>query len=230
MIVVIQKNTNQVTVQKQVALRVRIAQFNIPSGVPTNVFTEEGQLLRSIGVENVGVLSAPAKTNQTLRSDLAVIGKMRWVDAGSADVMAPSFDGWRDNPNPQVNNADFLTTLQSVTAANRARGLASAVLTTPTGAYPGSNAFVGGVLLPDGRVFCVPFNSTTARIYDPVTDTLTTPTGTYPGSGAFYGGVLLPDGRVFCVPRNSTSGAVANTRSHVWLDSNLTTSPFFNKL
>ena len=58
-------------------------------------------------------------------------------------------------------------------------------------------------------MFCVPISSTSARIYDPVTDTLTTPSGTYPGSNAFFGGVLLPDGRVFCVPRNSTSAVMA---------------------
>lgn len=39
-------------------------------------------------------------------------------------------------------------------------------LTTPAGTYPGDYAYVGGVLLPDGRVFCVPRNATTARIYD----------------------------------------------------------------
>jgi hypothetical protein len=50
--------------------------------------------------------------------------------------------------------------------------------TTPSGTFPGSGAFMGGVLLPDGRVFCVPCNSTAARIYDPATDTLTTPSGT----------------------------------------------------
>ena len=79
---------------------------------------------------------------------------------------------------------------------------------TTTGTYPGGSAFWGGVLLPDGRVFCVPYGSTSARIYDPVTDTLTTPTGTYPSGGAFVGGVLLPDGRVFCVPFNSTSARI----------------------
>ena len=40
-----------------------------------------------------------------------------------------------------------------------------AALTTPTGTYPGSNAYYGGVLLPDGRVFCVPCSATSARIY-----------------------------------------------------------------
>lgn len=38
-------------------------------------------------------------------------------------------------------------------------------LSTPSGTYPGNYAFAGGVLLPDGRVFCVPYYSATARIY-----------------------------------------------------------------
>ena len=107
---------------------------------------------------------------------------------------------------------------------------ATDTLTTPAGTYPGSGGYSGGVLLPDGRVFCVPYNATTARIYDPATDTLTTPAGTYPGSAAYAGGVLLPDGRVFCVPTNATTARIAATRSHVSLDSNITLSPFFNKL
>ncbi len=37
-------------------------------------------------------------------------------------------------------------------------------ITTPSGTYPGSIAYVGGVLLPDGRVFCVPRSATSARI------------------------------------------------------------------
>jgi hypothetical protein len=32
---------------------------------------------------------------------------------------------------------------------------------------PGIDAYYGGVLLPDGRVFCVPFNATSASIVDP---------------------------------------------------------------
>jgi hypothetical protein len=60
-------------------------------------------------------------------------------------------------------------------------------------------------------VFCVPFSSTTARIYNPTTDTLTTPSGTYPtGLTPVAGGVLLPNGRVFCVPYNSTTTRIYN--------------------
>jgi len=82
--------------------------------------------------------------------------------------------------------------------------------------------------LPDGRVFCVPRNSTTARIYDPVTDTLITPSGTYPGSGAFNGGVLLPDGRVFMVPHNSTTARIYGGGGG--FNINVILSAYYNKL
>ena len=229
MILVIEKQSNQFTVQKQVVLRVRIVEFSIPSGINTSIFTEAGQLIAGIGNGTAAIVPAPTSSGQALRSNLDLNSRMAWLGGGDLDVLAPAFTGWRDATNAQIDNTAFFTGLQTLTAANRARGLPSGARVTPSGTYPGSNAFVGGVLLPDGRVFCVPFSSTSARIYDPNTDTLSTPTGTYPGSSAFFGGVLLPDGRVFCVPYSSTSGAIANTRSHLWLDSNFTTSPFFNK-
>jgi hypothetical protein len=63
------------------------------------------------------------------------------------------------------------------------------------------------VLLPDGRVFCVPFSASNGKIYDPVTNTQTT-TALTGGSLAFVGGVLLPDGRVFCVPSGASNGKI----------------------
>ena len=72
----------------------------------------------------------------------------------------------------------------------------------------GSAGFVGGVLLPDGRVFCVPASSTSARIYDYKTNTVSTPTGVFPGGSVLSFGVLLPDGRVFCCPVNSTTARI----------------------
>jgi len=66
--------------------------------------------------------------------------------------------------------------------------------------FPGSYTFFGAVLLQDRRVFIVPHNATSGRIYDPMADTLLTSGGSFPGMSGFMGGVLLGDGRVFCVP------------------------------
>ncbi len=70
------------------------------------------------------------------------------------------------------------------------------------------SGYRGGVLLTDGRVFCVPNDATTAKIYDPVTTTTTVAGGSFPGAGAYLGGVLLPDGRVFCVPLQTTTARI----------------------
>ena len=66
----------------------------------------------------------------------------------------------------------------------------------------GSSAFVGGVLLPDGKVLLVPNSKGQCYVYDSVSNT-TYAVGTAGlGSEVFRGGVLLPDGKVLLVPRN----------------------------
>ena len=88
------------------------------------------------------------------------------------------------------------------------KSAASATGTVSTVAgFPGGGAHVGGVLMADGRVFCVPFVATSASIYDPATGTVSAVAG-FPGGGAYYGGVLMADGRVFCVPNNATSASI----------------------
>jgi len=49
MILVIQKQVNQFTVQKQAVLRVRVAEFNIPSGITNSNFTAKGEVIVGTG-------------------------------------------------------------------------------------------------------------------------------------------------------------------------------------
>jgi hypothetical protein len=96
--------------------------------------------------------------------------------------------------------------IQNAREAGMASGVKQSV--NPAGTFSGNYVTLGTVLLPDGRVFLVPYGSTTARIYDPLTNTLTVPSGTYPGSNSLGRGVLLPDGRVFCCPITSTTARI----------------------
>jgi hypothetical protein len=146
------------------------------------------------------------KTNTTRFVDAPTFRHMAGVPEGY------SFDQWAPT-NRQINEywPEFqlaLTRMNAEALSTFGAGLGAQKVPAPAGTYPGTNAFVGGVLLPNGKVFCVPCNSGTARIYDPATDTLTTPAGTYPGAGAFVGGVLLPNGKVFCVPHNSVTARI----------------------
>ena len=141
----------------------------------------------------------------------------RFVDAATFRHLAGVPEGYDFNPwspvNKQVNEfwPSFYLSLTRMNAEARATFSASVgniQPVGPSGTYPGTGAFYGGVLLPSGKVFCIPSNSTSARIYDSVADTVTTPSGTYPGTGAFYGGVLLLSGKVFCIPSKSTTAKI----------------------
>ena len=71
--------------------------------------------------------------------------------------------------------------------------------------------YFGGVLLPDGRVFMVPSNATSAALFDPASDTLIMANvSTSFGSGftSYMGGVLLHDGKVFCIPASSATARI----------------------
>jgi len=60
----------------------------------------------------------------------------------------------------------------------------------------------GGVLAPNGKIYCVPHNATNAGIIDPALNTINTTsiTGLSTSTGKWYGGVLAPNGKIYCVP------------------------------
>jgi len=80
---------------------------------------------------------------------------------------------------------------------------------------PGGNAYISGVLLPDGRVVFVPYGATTIGIFTPATNAFSTISGP-PGGGAYFGGVLLPDGRVVFVPHNATTVGIFNPATNTY--------------
>jgi hypothetical protein len=63
-----------------------------------------------------------------------------------------------------------------------------------------SNAYSGGVLVPDGRVVFVTSNCLNVSIFNPTNSSFNRITGAPPG---FNGGVLLPNGNVLFVPQVS---------------------------
>lgn len=88
----------------------------------------------------------------------------------------------------------------------------------------------GSVLMADGRVFCIPHNSTSAVIYTPyevqTSNMFTTNAGgTYPGSQAYLGGALLKDGRVLLSPYNTNSVAIYDPVSNTKTSIPITTGP-----
>ena len=75
--------------------------------------------------------------------------------------------------------------------------------TTLFGSLSGTLKWVGGVLAPNGKIYCVPYSSTQVLEIDPVTNT-TTLSGSLSGTVKWIGGVLAPNGKIYCVPLDST--------------------------
>jgi len=75
--------------------------------------------------------------------------------------------------------------------------------TTLFGNFSGTYKWFGGVLAPNGKIYCIPSNSTQVLEIDPNTQT-TTLFGNFSGGGKWFGGVLAPNGKIYGIPRSAT--------------------------
>jgi hypothetical protein len=167
----------------------------LSGGTMTGLLTLSGSATSALG----------AITKQQMETAIA------GATSSGGSGLTEAWPRWNTNPSEQVGAGwtTFQAKLQALIAEVRKEPMASynkiSLVNANTG---GGTNYNGGVLLPDGRVFYVPCMSTTARIYDPVTDSITVPTGAYAGGGAFQGGVLMADGRVYISPYNSTTARI----------------------
>lgn len=73
----------------------------------------------------------------------------------------------------------------------------------------GGNKWYGGVLAPNGKIYCVPGAATSVLIIDPQTDSADTSTiSGLPGTSTppnWLGGVLAPNGKIYCIPWDASS-------------------------
>ena len=97
----------------------------------------------------------------------------------------------------------------------------------------GDRKWAGGVLGPDGKIYCVPDNSSDILIIDPLTQTATRSSmgASLSGSDKWAGAVLGPDGKIYCVPRSASDILIINKHVDVTpLPLKLALSPHLNKL
>ena len=96
---------------------------------------------------------------------------------------------------------------QQYVAANS--GISGYVWSTSaiTGSPTTNGSYIGGVLAPNGKIYCIPYNATSVGVIDPTAGTFTT-FGTAGSGGAYYGGVLAPNGKIYCIPFNATAVGV----------------------
>lgn len=78
----------------------------------------------------------------------------------------------------------------------------SAILLTNLANYN----YGGGVLAPNGRIYCMPLSATNVGIINTYNDTIdTTSISGLTGNFKYLGGVLAPNGKIYCIPLNATN-------------------------
>jgi len=113
------------------------------------------------------------------------------------------------NVTPVAWSYNWQKYLQSLVAANSSGVTATFSTSIVNGATPGSDAYGGGVLAPNGKIYCIPASATAVGVIDPTANTFTTPvSGSAPGSIAYIGGVLAPNGKIYCIPYAATAVGV----------------------
>eukprot|EP01047_Picozoa_sp_COSAG01_P033608 COSAG01_NODE_2481_length_7603_cov_4.629398_11_plen_651_part_01 len=73
----------------------------------------------------------------------------------------------------------------------------------------------GGVLAPNGQIYCIPMGANSVMIIDPQTDsTDETSLGVATTAGKWANGVLAPNGKIYALPRNQRSVLIVDPRTN----------------
>ena len=111
--------------------------------------------------------------------------------AGRSDMQVPD---WITGNH--VTNFSTLQQYLSATIYSNRNISASAVSIEQYGSFPGTAAYEGAVLAPNGKIYLVPDSATVGRIFDPNNNSVTT-YGSFPAlATGFQGAVLAPNGKI----------------------------------
>ena len=86
------------------------------------------------------------------------------------------------------------------------------VYSIPIGAAV-TDRFWGGVLAPNGNIYCIPNTGTVVGVINPVTNSYTT-FGSVTGASKYAGGIVAPNGDIYCIPYTATNVGIINPTAH----------------
>jgi streptogramin lyase len=104
---------------------------------------------------------------------------------------------------------------QGLALSNRNISISSATFETyGSGVFPGTSAYTGGTVAPNGKIYFAPYTATTGIVFNPVNNSI----GTFGpiqsnGTGKNQGGILAPNGKIYIIPDNNTVVTVLDPSS-----------------
>jgi len=187
----------------------------------TNVFTTNVNAASYVGTSgSIGINTAGSGYALQINGNLALSNTLSSLpDVSALTSIYYVDDITKRSPHllPTQSNAGLIQNWISTTCNAASQPTEAWWSTSPTPVFgnaatgpPGGGAYQGSVLLPDGRVLFVPYNSSKIGMFNPTTNEYSEiiPNGlTLNAGGAKYsGGVLLPNGNVIFGPQTSNIG------------------------
>ena len=179
-------------------------------------------MVRDLGVTNEFLAANVASANkiQQVASDQFISRGLANTNTGNVQGEQPWYDvqvpDWTTGAH--VTNWTTLQRYLSSVAMTNSLVPASAVYAEifATNAYPveaGTQNWEGGVLHPNGKIYCFPENASVILIIDPDSNTTTTTgAGSFGTVGNKYqGSILAPNGKIYGVPCGSSTTARPQT-------------------
>ena len=111
--------------------------------------------------------------------------------------------GWTDGG--YVTNFSAVSAhVQGLAFSNKNISISAATFETYGGAFPGTSAYTGGTIAPNGKIYFTPYTATVGQILNPVDNSLAT-FGPIPAnaSGKYQGSVLAPNGKIYLIGDNN---------------------------
>lgn len=94
--------------------------------------------------------------------------------------------------------------------------------------WPTGSSYFGAVLVPNGKIYTVPYNHSLLRVVDPENNTVSV-IATITGSQKYIGGNLGPNGNVYMFPNYATNILCINILNNNVFNINVNTNPNYNR-
>lgn len=167
------------------------------------------RMVRDLGVTNEFLAPNVASSNkiQQVASDRFLARDIRTSGTGNISPVQPWYDVQVPDWTTGAHITNWSTLQYYLSAVAETNSLipvsAGYVELVGTGTWPGALSYTSGILAPNGKIYCPPYQTSLGRIIDPNNSTVTTfGAGSFPAhTSGFYGhtgGGLAPNGRIYC--------------------------------
>ena len=164
---------------------------------------------------NLGVTTVKLAENSVTTDKIQQLGDSRFLGRTSSGTGDPEqvnqflhmrVPGWT-NGGIYSNFSAVTAHAQGLAFSNKNISISAATFETyGSGVFPGTSAYTGATIAPNGKIYFAPYTATTGIVFNPTDNSIGTFGPVQGGAaGKNQGGILAPNGKIYIIPDNATA-------------------------